>query len=142
MARTVSTHSVSSGKRNRIRERWAQRAFSPVDLLNLWEPTGAWEEYRGLAYGEGPRQRLDVCLVTERKLRSSPATIPVGQPAGASRRLKSGHGGAQPLCPYVEFGLNGEPLNRPYSGCSSNRLGKAMALTIPVSKKESLNLQT
>ena len=35
-------------------------AFSPVELLNLWEPTGAWEEYRGLAYGEEPRQRLDV----------------------------------------------------------------------------------
>jgi len=33
---------------------------SPVDLLHLWEPTGAWEEYRGLAYGDGPRQRLDV----------------------------------------------------------------------------------
>ena len=60
MARTVSTHSVSSGKRNRIRERWAQRAFSPVDLLNFWEPTGAWEEYPGLCYGAGPRQRLDV----------------------------------------------------------------------------------
>jgi hypothetical protein len=29
-------------------------------LLNLWKPNGAWEEYRGLAYGEGPRQRLDV----------------------------------------------------------------------------------
>jgi acetyl esterase/lipase len=60
VARTVSTHSVSSGKRNRIRERWAQRAFSPVDLLNLWEPTGAWEEYPGLCYGAGPRQKLDV----------------------------------------------------------------------------------
>ena len=39
---------------------WAQRGFSPVDLLNLWEPTGAWEEYPGLIYGEGPRQKLDV----------------------------------------------------------------------------------
>jgi acetyl esterase/lipase len=57
VARTASTHSKPSGKRNGIR---AQRAFSPVELLNLWEPTGAWEEYRGLAYGEGPRQRLDV----------------------------------------------------------------------------------
>ena len=38
----------------------AQRGFSPVDLLNLWEPTGAWEEYPGLIYGEGPRQKLDV----------------------------------------------------------------------------------
>ena len=35
-------------------------AVSPVDLLNLWEPTGAWKEYRGLAYGEGPRENLDV----------------------------------------------------------------------------------
>ena len=38
----------------------AQRGFSPVDLLNLWEPTGAWEEYPGLIYGEGPRRKLDV----------------------------------------------------------------------------------
>ena len=60
MARTASTHSKPSGKRNRIREHAAQRGFSPVDLLNLWEPTGAWEEYRGLAYCDGPRQRLDV----------------------------------------------------------------------------------
>jgi acetyl esterase/lipase len=57
VARTASTHSKPSGKRNGIR---AQRAFSPVELLNLWEPIGAWEEYRSLAYGEGPRQRLDV----------------------------------------------------------------------------------
>jgi hypothetical protein len=57
VARTASTHSKPSGERNGIR---AQRAFSPVELLNLWEPTGAWEEYRGLAYGEGPRQKLDV----------------------------------------------------------------------------------
>ena len=60
VARTASIHSKSSGKRNGAREHWAQRAFSPVELLNLWEPTGAWEEYCGLAYGEGPRQRLDV----------------------------------------------------------------------------------
>ena len=60
MARTASRHSVSSGKRNRVRERWTQRGFSPADLLNLWRPSGAWEEYRGLAYGEGPRQKLDV----------------------------------------------------------------------------------
>jgi acetyl esterase/lipase len=46
------------GKRDGIRA--AQRAFSPVELLNFWEPTGAWEEYRGLVYGDGPRQRLDV----------------------------------------------------------------------------------
>jgi acetyl esterase/lipase len=37
-----------------------QRRFSLADLLNFWEPTGAWDEYRGLAYGEGPRQTLDV----------------------------------------------------------------------------------
>ena len=60
MARNASTHSKPSGKRNRIREHGAQRGFSPVDLLNLWEPTGAWEEYPGLTYGEGPRQNLDV----------------------------------------------------------------------------------
>src|SRR5262245_52992338 len=60
MTRTASTDSKSSGKHNRVPEDWAQRAFSPVELLNVWEPTGAWEEYRGLAYGEGPRQRLDV----------------------------------------------------------------------------------
>ena len=60
MARAAPTHSKPWGKRNGIREHWAQRGFSPVELLNLWEPTGAWEEYRGLAYGEGPRQRLDV----------------------------------------------------------------------------------
>src|SRR5262245_39440853 len=57
VARTASTHSKPLGKRNGIR---AQRAFSPTHLLNLWKPNGAWEEYRGLAYGEGPRQRLDV----------------------------------------------------------------------------------
>ena len=60
MARAAPTHSKPWGKRNGIREHWAQRAFSPVELLIRWEPTGAWEEYRALAYGEGPRQRLDV----------------------------------------------------------------------------------
>lgn len=60
MARNASTRSKPTSKRNSIRERWAQRAFSPVDLLNLWEPTGAWEEYPGLYYGARPRQRLDV----------------------------------------------------------------------------------
>jgi acetyl esterase/lipase len=34
--------------------------LSPADLLNLWRPIGAWEEHHGLAYGEGPRQTLDV----------------------------------------------------------------------------------
>ena len=47
---TASTHSKPSGKRNGIREHWAQRGFSPVELLNLWEPTGAWEAV--------PRSRL------------------------------------------------------------------------------------
>ena len=60
MARPASPHFKSSGKRNGIREYWAQGAFSPVDLLNLWEPTGAWEEYPALRYGAGPRQKLDV----------------------------------------------------------------------------------
>jgi hypothetical protein len=30
----------SSGERNRARERWTQRGFSPADLLNLWQPNG------------------------------------------------------------------------------------------------------
>ncbi len=60
MAKVATTHSRSSGKRNRVRKRWVQRGFSPADLLNFWQPTGAWEEDRGLAYGEGPRQKLDV----------------------------------------------------------------------------------
>ena len=42
MARTAPTHSRSSAKRNRVRERWAQRGFSPTDLLNLWKRNGAW----------------------------------------------------------------------------------------------------
>jgi acetyl esterase/lipase len=49
---------VSRGKHNR--QRSAQRSFSPADLLNLWQPNGACEEYSGLAYGKGPRQKLDV----------------------------------------------------------------------------------
>jgi acetyl esterase/lipase len=60
VARTASTRPRSSGKRNRVRERWEQRGFSPADLLNLWEPSGAWEQHRGLAYGRKPRQKLDV----------------------------------------------------------------------------------
>jgi hypothetical protein len=58
MARATPTHSKPLGKRDGIRA--APRVFSAVELLNLWEPTGAWEEYRGLAYGEGPREKLDV----------------------------------------------------------------------------------
>jgi acetyl esterase/lipase len=53
-------HSKPSGKRNGIREHGAQRAFSPVNLLNFWKPNGAWEQYSGLVYGEGPRHKLDV----------------------------------------------------------------------------------
>jgi len=60
VARTAFTRYRSSGKRNRVRERWEQRGFSPADLLNLWEPIGAWEQHRGLAYGGKPRQKLDV----------------------------------------------------------------------------------
>jgi acetyl esterase/lipase len=60
VAETASTHSGSSSKRKRVQERWAQRGFSPADLLNLWEPNGAWEQYDGLAYGRKPRQKLDV----------------------------------------------------------------------------------
>jgi len=59
-AKSASTRLQSSGKRNRVQERWAQRGFSPADLLNLWEPNGAWEEHGGFAYGEGPRRKLDV----------------------------------------------------------------------------------
>src|SRR5450756_1908542 len=60
LARTASTRPRSSGKRHHVRERWAKRSFSPADLLNLWEPIGAWERHRGLAYGGKPRQKLDV----------------------------------------------------------------------------------
>ena len=60
ITRTASTHSLLSGKRNRVQKRWAQRGFSPADLLNLWQPNGAWEKYDGLAYGGKPRQKLDV----------------------------------------------------------------------------------
>ena len=59
ITRTASTNSLLSGKRNRVEERWAQRGFSPADLLNLWKPNGAWEKYDGLAYGGKPRQKLD-----------------------------------------------------------------------------------
>jgi acetyl esterase/lipase len=62
VARNASTHSKPSGKRNRIRERWAQRPVSPVDLLNLWEPIGTWEEYPSLCYGAAPRQKLDAYM--------------------------------------------------------------------------------
>ncbi|MGA9200742.1 MAG: hypothetical protein WBZ67_09565, partial [Pseudolabrys sp.] len=50
----------SAGRRTALAADRAQRRFSPVDLLNLWEPTGAWEEYPGLIYGEGQRRKLDV----------------------------------------------------------------------------------
>ena len=60
MAKVASARSRSSGNRNRLRERWVQRGFSPADLLNLWKPNGAWEQYGGLAYGRKPRQKLDV----------------------------------------------------------------------------------
>ena len=60
MAKIASTRLRSSGNRNRLRERWAQRDFSPADLLNLWKPNGAWEQHAGLAYGRKPRQKLDV----------------------------------------------------------------------------------
>ena len=60
VAKIASTRYRSSGNRNRLRERWAQRGFSPADLLNLWKPNGAWEQHGGLAYGRKPRQKLDV----------------------------------------------------------------------------------
>jgi hypothetical protein len=39
---------------------FAALVVSSADLLNLWRPIGAWEEHHSLAYGEGPRQTLDV----------------------------------------------------------------------------------
>jgi len=60
MANIASAQSKSSGKRTHMRPARQQRGFSPVDLLNLWKPNGAWEQYPGLIYGEGPRHKLDV----------------------------------------------------------------------------------
>ena len=90
MARTASTHSKPLGKRNGIR---AQRAFSPVELLNLWEPNGAWQEYRGLGYGEGPRQRLDV--YKPRHTTKAPTLVFF---YGGSGRPSCARGGSKPLC--------------------------------------------
>jgi hypothetical protein len=87
MARTASTPKPS-GKRNGIREHRAQRAFSPIDLLNLWEPTGAWEEYRGLAYGEGPRQKLDVYSGTNPDARGRMILISVNSPGRVSTSIE------------------------------------------------------
>ncbi len=95
MARSVSRHSVSSGKRNRGRERWTQRGFSPADLLNLWQPIGAWEEYRGLAYGEGLRQKLD----TYKPRHATKAPIVVFFYGG------SWQGGSRGLYPFVAASL-------------------------------------
>jgi len=60
MATTTYTNSKSWVKRTRARVVRPKRDFSPVDLLNLWKPNGAWEQYPGLVYGEGPRHKLDV----------------------------------------------------------------------------------
>ena len=60
MAKTASAHNKSSGKRAHLRAVGQNRYFSPVDLLNLWKPNGAWEQYSGLTYGDGPRHKLDV----------------------------------------------------------------------------------
>ena len=60
MEGTASTGSRSSSKRKRVQERSAQRGFSPANLLNLWKPTGDWEQCDGLAYSGKPRQKLDV----------------------------------------------------------------------------------
>ena len=60
MAKIASTGLRSSGNRNRVRERLAQRDSSPADPLNLWKPSGVWEQHGGLAYGRKPRQKLDV----------------------------------------------------------------------------------
>jgi len=47
-------------RRPRLRERWAERGFSAADLLNLWTPAGRFERHESLAYGNTPRQQLDV----------------------------------------------------------------------------------
>src|SRR6185369_3000424 len=60
MAKIASAPSKSSGKGTHMRAVRQKRDFSPVDLLNLWKPNGAWEQYSGLIYGEGPRHKLDV----------------------------------------------------------------------------------
>ncbi|HEY2884268.1 MAG TPA: alpha/beta hydrolase [Rhizomicrobium sp.] len=59
LAKNASARSQSD-KRNRLRERWAQRGFSLADLVNLWKPSGAWEQQGGVAYGRKARQKLDV----------------------------------------------------------------------------------
>ncbi len=41
-------------------ERWEKRGFSPADLLNLWPAGGDWRKLSGIAYGVGPRRKLDV----------------------------------------------------------------------------------
>ena len=40
--------------------RWLARGFSPADLLNIVRPAGAWQHHENIAYGAGPRHRLDV----------------------------------------------------------------------------------
>jgi acetyl esterase/lipase len=55
-----STSSSSSQPRGRLTRRWAARGFSPADLLNFVRPTGAWQHHENIAYGAGPRHRLDV----------------------------------------------------------------------------------
>jgi acetyl esterase/lipase len=87
VARIALRHSVSPGKRNRVREHWRQRGFSPADLLNLWQPSGAWEEHLGLAYGEEPRQKLDV--YKPRHAAKAPVVVFFygGSWQGGSRRL-------------------------------------------------------
>ena len=47
-------------RRPRLRERWAERGFSAADLLNLWTPAGRFQHHESLAYGNTPRQQLDV----------------------------------------------------------------------------------
>jgi hypothetical protein len=50
VARTAFTHARSSGKRNRVGERWEQRGFSPADLP---QSVGAARRL-----GAAPRSRL------------------------------------------------------------------------------------
>lgn len=113
MARTPPTRSRSPGKRNRIRERWAQRGFSPADLLNLWKPNGAWEKYDGLAYGGKPRQKLDV--FKPRHAAKAPDLL-------RHRYLAVDHGAARPPSQSRQQPQNGGKYPRPWRRCRGTDL--------------------
>ena len=58
--RAAAAAGAPGRQRRRLRERWAARGFSTTDLLNVWQPVGAWERYEDLSYGPAPRQKVDV----------------------------------------------------------------------------------